>query len=80
MAMATEVKNCLTCRTGRRWWMGNSDGSFKCPVCHGNPLIGDGRRDWSDFMRARMVARFGPRIQGDAELLSKYRDEVAPYG
>lgn len=65
--------NCLTCRTGSRWW--REDGS--CPTCDGNPgVASSGREDWVPWSRARMVAMFGPRQDGDDELLTRYKDEL----
>ncbi len=72
-SIASEIVNCQTCGTGKSLWHGNV-----CPSCGGDPLIeNSGREDWYDWSRAKMIARFGPRIDGDAELLEKYRDDDA---
>ena len=74
-AMDREIKNCLTCGTGKNWWFRTRKG-FQCPICGGNPLRGDGRSDWEDLQRARMVKMFGSRQKGDAELARRYRKEI----
>jgi hypothetical protein len=67
--------NCHTCGRGRRsWGLGPT-----CPGCEGNPILGTGRSDWKSLSRAKMVARFGPRLDGDVELLAAY-PEAMKYG
>ena len=71
------IVNCRTCGTGKNWW---HRGLFrwKCSVCGGNPFkAGSGRRDWEAFLRARMVNRVGTRLDGDVELLERYKNELA---
>ncbi len=81
MGEAGETVNCLTCKTGKRWWRQQFDGKYKCSVCEGDPLIeGNGRPDWYDWMGARMTQMHGPRAPGDAELLQTYRDELERAG
>jgi len=75
MTKQKEIVNCLTCGTGKDWWYHRLF-SYKCPICGGNPLKGNGRADWEDFSRAEMVAMFGSRRNGDTELLTRYRKEV----
>ena len=70
-----EIVNCLTCGTGKHWWYRQLFG-FKCLTCGGNPLKGNGRSDWKDISRARMVKMFGPRREGDIKLLERYRGEL----
>lgn len=70
------MQNCITCGTGRRWWRKKSGNILECPNCGGNPLKEDGRADWDKLQRARMVHQFGPRREGDVELLAKYREEL----
>lgn len=67
--------NCRTCGTGKNWWLGFFP-IYKCPTCGANPLIGNGRSDWEDYSRAQMVKMFGPRKEGDAELLACYDKEL----
>lgn len=73
--------NCLTCGTGKNWWVETfrffSYHRYKCPTCDGNPFVlGSGRQDWKDWSRAKFIARFGPRIDGDSELLKRYKGGV----
>ena len=70
-----EAVNCLTCGTGKNWWSRRVF-SFKCPTCGGNPLKGNGRSNWRNFSRAKMVKMFGSRRDGDAELLVRYASEL----
>jgi hypothetical protein len=50
-------------------------------VCDGNPVIpDDGRPDWYEWRNAMMIAFFGPTIDGDLELLDKYREELDERG
>lgn len=67
--------NCVKCGHGRMYWILRGD-HWYCPYCQGDPIAGDGRDDFSDFNRARMVNRFGSRMDGDAELVEKYRKEM----
>ena len=68
--------NCLTCGTGSRWW--KRRGLFwqlRCPVCGGNQnKAGSGRVDWRVHSRWEMIKKFGPRMPGDIELLSRYTE------
>jgi len=66
-----EIVNCLTCGTGKHHWNRSCFG-YKCPTCGGNPLRGNGRPDWKDYNRAKMIRRHGPRIEGDMELMERY--------
>lgn len=76
--------NCRTCGTGSSYWSKTGWGPFtkyRCPVCEGDPLkAGDGRPDRSEWTRARMVKRLGPRIEGDEALIERYRDELQRRG
>lgn len=68
--------NCQTCGTGSLWWFEHRDKSMTCLNCDKDPLVKSSRVDWRDYIRAKMVVRFGPRLLGDSELLTKYRDEL----
>ena len=67
-----EVRNCLTCGTGRNLWMPRGR-HYICPTCEGDPLKGNGRADWKDWSRAGFIKQFGPRREGDAELYERYK-------
>lgn len=74
------VLSCRTCGTGRQYWIW-APRRHTCPTCGGDPLVANsGRPDWKAFTRAKMVARFGPRQEGDLELLDKYCAEVVLHG
>lgn len=77
----SKLVNCRTCRTGKHWWVKKPEGlhppGYICSTCHGDPYVaGSGRADWRDFDRAGFVQMFGPRADGDLELLEKYKDEL----
>lgn len=75
------IVNCRTCGEGRRWWFRVSAGVFKCLTCQGNPLVeNSGRADYKDFSRAKAIAMFGPRMEGDVELLKRYMPELTRNG
>jgi len=57
--MTQQTVNCLTCRTGKRWWVRRIR-SWVCPTCDGDPLKGNGREDWREHQRAMMLFYFGP--------------------
>jgi len=80
--MIEEIKNCKLCGTGKSWWIrrGIIKRYYYCPTCQGNPLEGNGRVDWKDYSRARMIHQFGPRMDGDKELLDKYYNEINKCG
>ena len=70
------IKNCLTCETGRKWWL-RIEEALECLVCQGDPLVeSSGRKDWRDFSRAKMIQMHGVRLEGDEELFEKYREEL----
>jgi len=69
-----KVINCLTCGEGKNHWFKTIFG-YKCSTCEGDPLKGNGRSDWKDFYSAQFVFMFGPRKDGDMELLTRYRKE-----
>lgn len=71
MTVKKEIINCQKCGTGKHWWISGPI----CPVCQGNPILGNGRDDWYDFWRYKMIKQFGVRREGDAELLVRYQEE-----
>mgnify|MGYP001565122496 CR=1 FL=1 len=74
-----EIVNCLLCGEGKSHWDKNING-YKCPTCEGDPLIGNGQKDWKDFNRAKFIMMYGPRMEGDEEIFSKYREELSKKG
>ena len=77
--MSKAVVNCKTCLTGRDYWLWLGD-KWHCTTCDGNPLVANsGRPDWVELRRARMVAMFGARVDGDMELVKKYANELRGY-